>query len=586
MTLESFHEFITHLNDELKSLHNGFTYSFRVKRKEILSLGTTGGNHKFFNLPKGRDYVFHVGGRSEAQIHIFYRNNKIGYGLGFSLLGGRPVHNQPANVYASRIIDSFLSLPTVESELKRSGFVYLLNDKQTLIQKVEGEYVLIGKTIYVTPSDDGFKISDSDYRELITSISGILTESYFQIMQTFRQPTKQLLSSMRVNTIIELLKSKDQIILQGPPGTGKTRLAIEIAIKLVDPELEIEYDEKGKLIKPEGFDEQVKIVQFHPSYTYEDFVRGISVNTENSESPVYQTENRHLGKLAKTALASQKTGGMDDFHRAWTELIEDIDSGKIKKVGTSNVNVEINTQGSIKFGSPVATYETTYQLYKFGETDLKYETYQKITLKFLKKKYNLKKYVESTHVDTDKIKNYVLIIDEINRANLSSVLGELIYALEYRGESVESIYSTFDEKNKIIIPDNLYIIGTMNTADRSVGHIDYAIRRRFAFKSILPEDISGSLEKKYDFAREEFEDVKKLFTKDGTNWERSDFLSGDFDPKDVCIGHSYFIYSKGDEQEKQLRLNYEVMPILQEYARDGVFNEKGREAVEKLWVDA
>ena len=77
-------------------------------------------------------------------------------------------------------------------------------------------------------------------------------------------------------------------------------------------------------------------------------------------------------------------------------------------------------------------------------------------------------------------------IDEINRANLSSVLGELIYALEYRGEAVESMYEV-EGSNKIILPPNLYIIGTMNTADRSVSQIDYAIRRRFAFVDVLPK---------------------------------------------------------------------------------------------------
>lgn len=96
---------------------------------------------------------------------------------------------------------------------------------------------------------------------------------------------------------------------------------------------------------------------------------------------------------------------------------------------------------------------------------------------------------EIEKVERPILKNFVLIIDEINRANLPAVLGELIYALEYRGESVNSMYS-IDGDSTIIIPKNLFIIGTMNTADRSVGHIDYAIRRRFAFEKLLPsEDI-------------------------------------------------------------------------------------------------
>lgn len=179
------------------------------------------------------------------------------------------------------------------------------------------------------------------------------------------------------------------------------------------------------------------------------------------------------------------------------------------------------------------------------------------------------------------VKNYVLIIDEINRANLSSVLGELIYALEYRGEPVESIYEIKGKGREIILPENLFIIGTMNTADRSVGHIDYAIRRRFAFESVLPQDLTGQLEGDSAFAKAEFDRVKALFVKPETEWERSDHLSEEFDPKDVCIGHSYFICEaeKGDKEsdkyKKHLkqRLDYEIKPILEEYIKDGVLKD-------------
>ena len=79
-----------------------------------------------------------------------------------------------------------------------------------------------------------------------------------------------------------------------------------------------------------------------------------------------------------------------------------------------------------------------------------------------------------------------MIIDEINRANLATVFGELIYGLEYRTEPVATPYSV-NNNNRISMPDNLYIIGTMNTADKSIGGIDYAIRRRFLFFEQLPD---------------------------------------------------------------------------------------------------
>ncbi|WP_449397465.1 AAA family ATPase [Chryseobacterium wanjuense] len=172
------------------------------------------------------------------------------------------------------------------------------------------------------------------------------------------------------------------------------------------------------------------------------------------------------------------------------------------------------------------------------------------------------------------LKNYVLIIDEINRANLSSVLGELIYALEYRGETVDSMYEV--GSRELMLPPNLYIIGTMNTADRSVGHIDYAIRRRFAFVDVLPTDL---VELGDDFKSDLFKKVKALFTRDNYTSPSSN-LSGEFNPKDVSLGHSYFIqhYEKDENGENikenpidfSFRLEYEIKPILLEYVKDGI----------------
>lgn len=169
--------------------------------------------------------------------------------------------------------------------------------------------------------------------------------------------------------------------------------------------------------------------------------------------------------------------------------------------------------------------------------------------------------------------NYVLIIDEINRANLPSVLGELIYALEYRGEEVSSLYEYKEDDEStgeriITLPKNLYIIGTMNTADRSVGHIDYAIRRRFAFVDILPAVNVIS----YEPARKLFEQVQQLFS--------NDYLSSDFDRKDVQIGHSYFMVNDLDALEYKLK--YEIKPILYEYIKDGVLFDIAREPIEQL----
>jgi 5-methylcytosine-specific restriction protein B len=167
----------------------------------------------------------------------------------------------------------------------------------------------------------------------------------------------------------------------------------------------------------------------------------------------------------------------------------------------------------------------------------------------------------------------VLIIDEINRANLSSVLGELIYALEYRGEAVESMYAVSGD-NELILPPNLYIIGTMNTADRSVGHIDYAIRRRFAFVEMLPENLGKSGMTEFDEPL--FRKISELFISNYDGYynskellKRAKTLSTEFRVEDVWLGHSYFI-NKENGGDIQTRLQYEIKPILMEYVKDGI----------------
>ena len=124
------------------------------------------------------------------------------------------------------------------------------------------------------------------------------------------------------------------------------------------------------------------------------------------------------------------------------------------------------------------------------------------------------------------------------------------------------MYATEGENN-LILPPNLYIIGTMNTADRSVGHIDYAIRRRFAFVNVLPKDLTSELGDQFESVL--FAKVTNLFN---TN------LSTEFKKEDVQLGHSYFITKN---IPINIRWEYEIKPILFEYVKDGILIGEGIE---------
>ena len=167
-----------------------------------------------------------------------------------------------------------------------------------------------------------------------------------------------------------------------------------------------------------------------------------------------------------------------------------------------------------------------------------------------------------------KKEKFFLLIDEINRADIATVFGELIYALEYRNESVEVPYELEDGDNrsKISVPDNLYIIATMNTADKSVGNIDYAIRRRFLFFDLLPDE--NVIRKNRYLNEEQDDDIVKTFRCINKFIEEAT-KDSQYRANDFKIGHTYFL---GCENDKifRYRMQYQVLPILREYYIDGI----------------
>lgn len=409
--------------------------------------------------------------------------------------------------------------------------------------------------------------------------------------------------------IIEILKNKKQIILQGAPGTGKTYIAKDIAEILIFGTLSEDKKLQAERLKTS---EQFKLVQFHPSYTYEDFVRGIIVET-NSGSPSYKSDNKILGKFAKAALENwddskkspnvlSKEKWVEKNLNTFKEILQnkiddkqvvDLKQGKTPVItaieeDSFRCNRYNNPQDSVllkdkdiihgyiglHMEKPAMKIKDNPNLSKSARSGM-YYLYQNLINLF--NEYLEKEGIYYADSEVNKQlpaeKNYVLIIDEINRANLPSVLGELIYSLEYRGEKVESMYAV-DGDNGLIIPPNLYIIGTMNTADRSVGQIDYAIRRRFGFVDMLPKVLTDP-----GFDIDLFKKVSAFFIKnvdnyvidpENTSLEKSEFLSDEFLPEDVWIGHSYFIM---DDHNRDIRLNYEIKPLLREYLKDGILKD-------------
>lgn len=570
ITFENLSDLIDIINKDL----GDFCATFQRTKKSLFNKKRINSAHKLFVLnDKTRDWSINEGGGTELQYHLFLRNNVIGYGLGFNTQYV-PFANDltPINHMVPFAI-SYLAQKKVQENLINHAFKFIVGDKTQLENLQDNNYVLIGKQHKVQSTSNSFSINYSFYSNMLQDIKSVLFDSYKAIVKN-KDNFKSF--SPLMQKYIDLLNYKKQIILQGPPGTGKTRLAKQVAAQLTTS------------------GEDYELIQFHPSYTYEDFVRGITVKNNDNGDIEYSTENKTLVQIAERALTNYNNYAKENtvyskevtlntyFELFIDKISEDIEANNGSFNLTENVGLISLDEDAFRYKGMADGWSKKGDRMKFKDIkqafldgninrqDLKKNTnlsglakqHASYFVRVLNMFHEFLKEKELTFnsvaIEKEPLKNYVLIIDEINRANLSAVLGELIYALEYRGEAVESMYE-IDGKREIILPPNLFIIGTMNTADRSVGQIDYAIRRRFAFADVLPEDLTGTLEDGLLFESKQFQAVKDIF---------KNHLSEEFEINDVQLGHSYFIYKTADEFNMQL--TYEIKPILFEYIRDGI----------------
>jgi len=593
MKFNSLQELVNNINNKLGT----FCEEFQYKRKKLLKLGRVFKKNILFiyNSNNNRDWAINPGGGTELQYHLFFRDNEIGYGLGFNSKYV-PFKNSKGTVeYIKPFVQSFLSQKELESNLINKGLNYIYGNQDELKNLLADKYILIGKKIQIENQNGIFNVDDKDFNSMLDDIKGTLFDTYKKVFSKIQLNNIQ---SLEIMQIIDVLKQKKQLILQGPPGTGKTYTAKNIAEQLITGKISDNKKEQKQILEDS---KQFKLIQFHPAYTYEDFVRSITAKSAGKYIE-YITENKTIAKIASEAnqnyLATKKDPEelskeekikelIAEFAEKIQEKIADDEKFKITN-SVSIIDVEedafrydnyennwnvsrrmkfddliklklanVKSRSEVKNVTGISSLAKSHSTYFFKILEEFNENYKD---KFSK--------LEIPQIPKPELKNYVLVIDEINRANLPSVLGELIYALEYRGESVNSMYA-IDEDSSIILPENLYIVGTMNTADRSIGHIDYAIRRRFAFEVMLPNQEVVETEK----GKELFQKVEKLFDEDNLTLDYKN------SKENIQIGHSYFM---GDEKDLPIRMKYEIIPIIKEYMKDGIFVEEVREKIEHL----
>lgn len=400
-----------------------------------------------------------------------------------------------------------------------------------------------------------------------------------------------------------LIESKN-IIFRGAPGTGKSYLAKQIATDIIS---------EGYFDKYESLNDeqkiQVEFVQFHPSYDYSDFVEGLrpKINDDGSmgfelkdgifKSFVSRARRNYENSQKPKEIVEKETSVQESMKNFFDNIELGVDEFKTLTGNSFYVSsiddnfIHITIPGNDIVNKLVLSVSEIKQMLESGLTFNKVKditnyfnkqfasqaySYEFVIMKAIQ---SSKIHTRQSPVETEPLKKYIFIIDEINRGEISKIFGELFYSIDpgYRGKSGEiaTQYSNLQVGNeKFYIPENLYIIGTMNDIDRSVDSFDFAMRRRFRFIEIKADATSGMLDglksNRLDDAANELlpeEAINRMTALNEAILEVEDLN------ENYQIGASYFLKLKNltfDELWTDC-----LRPLLQEYVQ-GLYDEEGK----------
>ena len=399
------------------------------------------------------------------------------------------------------------------------------------------------------------KLFSKTYPELESSILGsILFEYSTQFIDDKEKKEEKMFAEYKVyHPLSQTLLQSRNLILRGAPGTGKTYLAKEIAAELTG-----------------GNEDQIDFVQFHPSYDYTDFVEGLRPVSNGDGAIEFKLQDGIFKDFCQKAKESQLIGGQDNFDEAWDSYLEYINVAEEKEYITKTSYLSVNSRQnlSVNYDSGVPGWSLprkyVYELYKDKNYNKQeyYKSGGRTVLETLRKRFGLKDYLSPTEIDTDK--KFVFIIDEINRGEISKIFGELFFSVDpgYRGQkgSVSTQYANLHENDeKFYIPENVYIIGTMNDIDRSVDTFDFAMRRRFRFVEVTAESQLGMLD---DALGDKAEEAKARLRNLNVAIENVQELNSHYH-----IGPSYFRNLKELDYDYELLWSDYLKPLLEDYLR-------------------
>lgn len=609
MKFTTFENLIEKINTDLADFKGKFAY----KRKELAELKKAPNRKVFFKYTdSARDWAINEGGGTEIQYHLFYRDNTIGYGLGFNAQYVPYANDMSPVEYIKSFVTAYLNLSkqnnSIIKKLKSEGFSFIVGKEKDLVSIQKDDYYLFGKEIKIDSSNN---IPDNDYNQMIDYLQNDIYNLYVDIWTKKIEATK---TDENMVNALNILTANHNLILTGAPGTGKTYLAKQIAQQMIFGEIK----EKMSLDEEKQFNEQCGFVQFHPSYDYTDFVEGLRPVQDETGNVGFERKDGVFKEFCKKAILQELKKDIpvtkvqnSSFDTVYKSLVDDVKNEKITHYKTTQGTypLSLNKDGRLLYREKSPRTESkenmklmydyflkesifdlaNYDKNKYwnlisrltnGNTKtIDYAEYGWTLQVLLDRAKNFEEGDENHFAEANSIvsgneignKSFVFIIDEINRGEINKIFGELFFSIDpgYRGEKgrVQTQYQNIVEdgdifKKGFFVPENVYIIGTMNDIDRSVESMDFAFRRRFAFKEIKAIDRVEMLYDSNNGIGNDADEAKERMNRINKEIEKIEGLSTAYH-----IGPAYFLKLKNYNGNFQQLWENHLEGLLREYLR-------------------
>ena len=402
--------------------------------------------------------------------------------------------------------------------------------------------------------------ADSKVQAIIDYVNGLLNDNEIQ-----EEPMQEL----KYKEYIELLKETHNLVLTGAPGTGKTYMARAIA------------EEMGAV---------TKFVQFHPSYDYTDFVEGLRPVDKGDDQMGFKRRDGVFKKFCREAIEAS-TGENEDSYKVALQLFKNDlrEQGEIEIPSYLSANsvprtvyLSENNTVSVKVETAFSTSDERILNYMRSRDR---EVLGNDTYTYSIGEHIIREYKPKTTTNNIDARPFVFIIDEINRGEASKIFGELFFAIDpgYRGKTdflVQTQYQNLVPNDDVFaegfyVPENVYILATMNDIDRSVESMDFAMRRRFTWHEITPNDTESMLDE-----LKCADEAKATMHRLNAAIAETDGLGAAY-----MIGPAYFLKLKdnGGDFDKLWKMNIE--PLLKEYLRGFRKTEEILDKFSKAYFD-